>query len=331
MRLPCPLRVALGPALLVAVAGCEGRAAPPVAPEVVTVAPAPAIPPPAPGPGRSPASEDMVPIPGGLVVLQSPPPGPLGVVHHAEGGAEEPESGPPQPWTSARQPSLGPLQVWVDPFLMDRTEVTREAYRAFLIATAYRPPFVDEVWAREGWNWDGVDYPPGTGDHPVVLVSWYDAQEFCAWRGARLPTEAEWQLAALGPASDGRVYPWGNTWDGSRLNHGRTGGEIFDDSDGYARTSPVGAYPAGRSVFGLEDTFGNAWEFTSDLRLDAWSLYQHREQGGVYHEVQAPGPGLYAAVRGGAFFFEMATFPAGERNQFVVEVRRKSAGFRCAR
>ena len=308
MRLPRPLKAAFAAALLAAPTACGDG-------------------PPTPAP----VPEDMVSVPGGLVLLESPPPGPLGVVHHPEGLGYEAPPAPPRLWTSDPEPHLGPLKVWVDPFQIDRTEVTREAYRAFLRATAYRPPFVDEPWARDGWNWEGGDFPPGTADHPVVLVNWYDAQEYCAWRGARLPTEAEWQLAALGPSADGRAYPWGTAWDGSKLNHGRAGGDIYDDSDGYARTSPVGAYPAGRSVYGLEDAFGNAWEFASDLRLDSWDLYQRREEGGVFHQVRAPGPGLYAVVRGGAFFFEMATFPAGERNQFLVGVRRKSSGFRCAR
>jgi formylglycine-generating enzyme required for sulfatase activity len=318
MRLPGTLNPARRVVLALALAGCGWGGDRPARVEGVSRP-------------EAPIPEDMLPVPEGLVVLESPPVGPLGVIHHPEGGDEEAPPGPPQPWTSEREPHLGPLKVWVEPFLIDRTEVTREAYRAFLVATGYRPPFVDEPWAEDGWNWDGVDFPPGTGDHPVVLVSWYDAGEFCAWRGARLPTEAEWQLAALGPAEDGRVYPWGNAWDGSKLNHGRAGGEVFDDSDGYARTSPVGAYPAGRSLHGLEDAFGNAWEYASDVRYDSWELYRRREEHGVYHDVTAPGPGLYAVVRGGAFFFEMATFPAGERNQFLVELRRKSSGFRCAR
>ena len=64
---------------------------------------------------------------------------------------------------------------------MDLTEVTRKDYKEFLEATGYRPPFIAEEWAEDGWNWNGTDYPEGTADHPVVMVSWYDAQEYCIW------------------------------------------------------------------------------------------------------------------------------------------------------
>ena len=77
------------------------------------------------------------------------------------------------------------------------TEVTRKDYKEFLETTGYRPPFIAEEWAEDGWNWNGTDYPEGTAEHPVVMVSWYDAQEYCIWRGKRLPTELEWQLGFL--------------------------------------------------------------------------------------------------------------------------------------
>ena len=226
---------------------------------------------------------------------------------------------------------LAPIPVWVEPFWMDITEVTRSAYREFLVATHYRPPHVNEPWADEGWNWNGVDFPTGTGDHPVVLTNWGDAREYCRWRGKRLPTEAEWQLAALGAGAEARRYPWGSAYSGDKLNHGRSGEPNFDDSDGFLLTAPVGSFPEGRSPYGLMDAFGNAWEFTSDLRVDSWDLIQREERDGVFHEVRSLGPGLYAAVRGGSYFFDLEPYPEGERNHFLVELRRKTSGFRCAR
>ncbi len=229
---------------------------------------------------------------------------------------------------------LEPAQVSVSSFWIDLTEVTRKQYQAFLVDTGYRPPYVAEDWANDdGWNWSGTDYPPGTGDHPVVLTSWYDASEFCAWAGKRLPTEAEWQLAALG--TDGRIFPWGDDYSGDRLNHGKMDAPNYDDSDGYEFTSPVDALPSGRGPYGLYDAFGNAWEFTADFRRDDWSMYVDSSGAALTGprgaDVTAPGPGLYVAVRGGAYFFDLRPNPGGERNEFLPEVRRKTSGFRCAK
>lgn len=242
-----------------------------------------------------------------------------------------PDQADPSLFTSHGGQQLKTRVVRVKPFWIDRTEVTRIAYQTFLVATGYRPPHVAETWADDGWNWTGTDYPDGTGEHPVVLASFYDAQAYCGWAGKRLPTEPEWQMAALGSAGDNRIFPWGDTYDGAKFNHGKMMEPNFDDSDGYLTTSPVGAYPAGRSPFGLEDAFGNAWEFTSDYRVDGWELMDFRDGGQGLEDVRSPGPGLYVAVRGGAYFFDLRPNPAGERNHFLPELRRKTSGFRCAK
>ncbi len=238
--------------------------------------------------------------------------------------------GEEQPWTANPSNQMKSKRVTVSSFWIDLTEVTRQAYKDFLDSTGYRPPFIAEEWAEDGWNWKGTDFPKGTGDHPVVMVSWYDAQEYCAWMGKRLPTEAEWQLAALGDVRLGNNFPWGKEYNHDALNHGQIESPNFDDSDGYLHTSPVGAFSAGRSVYGLEDTFGNAWEFTADARRATWKFYDNAE-GDSPKDTIAPGPSLYVGVRGGAYFFDLRPNPGGERNEFLTEVRRKTAGFRCAK
>ena len=270
-----------------------------------------------------------------------PPPGqpPSGGVGHLRPGSGMPSAPPNMPgnhakplngkselWTANPGNQMRPKKVRVLPFSMDKFEVTRSAYKIFIDTTGYRPPFVEENWADDGWNWKDSQIPTGTEDHPVVLVSWYDAEAYCLWQGKRLPTEAEWQLAALGDLSLNYDYPWGKTYQEDALNHGQMAAPNFDDSDGYLTTSPVGAFPKGDSPYGLSDMFGNVWEFTSDFRRSSWDFYTSTAIG-----PEAKGPGLYVAVRGGAYFFDLRPNPGGERNEFLSEIRRKTSGFRCAK
>jgi len=239
--------------------------------------------------------------------------------------------GAPAPWRFLGGQGLEARDVEVEPFWLDQTEVTRASYATFLDDTGYRPPHVDEPWADEGYNWTGKRPPTGTEAHPVVLVSWHDARAYCAWAGKRLPREAEWQLAALGVKDHARAYPWGDTYDGARLNHGRMEQPNFDEGDGFRKTAPVGSFPSGRAWTGADDLFGNAWEFTSDARIDRWEDASFEASGAAIKELRADQPALYVAVRGGSYFFDAEQHPAGERNQFLPELRRKTSGFRCAR
>ena len=266
----------------------------------------------------------MVAIEGDAVTLRTqsiggPPPGaamgplppPPGAPGHPPKKTAKPAD--PKPWAFYGGDGVE-QSVSVDAFWIDVHEVTRAAYQEFVLETGYPAPYVAEEWADDGWNWEGTTPPKGTEQHPVVLVSWNDARAYCAWAGKRLPTEAEWQLAALGPG-EGRAYPWGNTYDPSKLNHGMMQEPNFDDSDGFARTAPVGSYADNGGAF---DLFGNAWEFTSSYRVDDPS------------NASAP-LGLYVAVRGGSYYFDVGPNPIGERHQFLTEIRRKTSGFRCAR
>jgi formylglycine-generating enzyme required for sulfatase activity len=110
----------------------------------------------------------------------------------------------------------------------------------------------------------------GKGDHPVLQVSQRDGAAYCAWRGLRLPTEAEWEFAARG--TDRRRYPWGDApprqGAAAQANFGTIACCSADGSDGYQKTAPVGRYARGTSPFGVRDMAGNVWEWTSDRYLD---------------------------------------------------------------
>ena len=139
----------------------------------------------------------------------------------------------------------------LDTFHIGAYPVTNGQYARFVAATEQRPPV----------HWQGNSPPPWLENHPVVNVSWHDAQAYCRWRSQtegqvyRLPTEAEWEKAARG--ADGRIYPWGNDWDPSRCNSHKGRGDWT--------TTPSGMYAAGVSPYDCQDMAGNVWEWTGSL------------------------------------------------------------------
>ena len=176
-------------------------------------------------------------------------------------------------------------QVYLDAFYVGRYPVTQAQYARFVQATGHRVPFLWGDWAQP-YNWDRArKAPPGDRlDHPVVMVGWDDAAAFCRWAGLRLPTEAEWEKAARG--TDGRIYPWGNTWDAGKCSA----------EQGKGGTTPVGAYsPAGDSPNGCADVAGNVWERVSDWYSDAY--YRNSPA----RNPQGPDSGPIRALRGAAF------------------------------
>jgi formylglycine-generating enzyme required for sulfatase activity len=148
--------------------------------------------------------------------------------------------------------------VRLDAFYIDRYPVTNEEYKRFVDATGHPVPCYDVDWVDAGeYNWDPETRTPPMGkeNHPVVLVSWEDAQAYAAWASKRLPTEAEWERAARG--ADGRRWPWGDDFVKGRCN---------SKESGAGGTVPVGQYsPDCDSPDGVGDTVGNVWEWTSSL------------------------------------------------------------------
>jgi sulfatase modifying factor 1 len=228
-------------------------------------------------------------------------------------------------------------------FFIDRYEVTNAEFARFVEATGYVTDAerLDETGRRltaEGWivdenlTWREPFFPGDSiadrPNHPVVQVSWNDAVAFCAWRGARLPTEAEWEKAARGP--DGRAYPWGDEFDPKKANYCDSNcnlPQVRDDGDdGYEYTAPVGSFPEGRSVYGVDDMAGNVWEWVQDL-YDPYYYYYAPSidpRGPTSSRLQL------RVVRGGSFAMRSGYLRTSSRSYDPPHWGFFGVGFRCA-
>ena len=247
----------------------------------------------------------------------------------------------------------------VGPFLLDRSPVTVDRFRAFVEATSYETQaeaFGDGLvmdpqtgrWAlvpEASWRSPfGAGRPAPPGDHPVTQVSWADADTFCAWDGGRLPTEVEWEHAARGATDDRSPYAWGDVLgegdpatggaDGTPAAGANTWTGAFpgddDGSDGYAgQTSPVGAF--GATDLGLTDLGGNVWEWTASW----YRPYPLGPDGGAEPGVPAGPTGEpERAQRGGSFLCHPSYchgYRVSARSHATAETAAAHTGFRCAR
>ncbi|GAA4432114.1 formylglycine-generating enzyme family protein [Georgenia halophila] len=218
-------------------------------------------------------------------------------------------------------------EVELEPFTIDATSVTNADFARFVADTGYRteaeqfgfsavfhlalqadrrqdvvgrPP--DAPWwlgVREaGWRRPGGRHSSveGKDDHPVVHVSWNDAQAYCEWAGRRLPTEAEWEYASRGGLTSAR-YPWGDELDadhGWRCNIWQGPFPRSNtEEDGYLTTAPVRTYRP--NDFGLWQTVGNVWEWCGD-----WFSPNYYDES-PRKDPQGPAEGTARVMRGGSF------------------------------
>lgn len=247
-------------------------------------------------------------------------------------------------------------QVELSPFAMDVTTVTNEMFAGFVDETGHETE-------AERWGWSFVfagflpnDFPPTRGaaqspwwrqvegsdwrhpegphsdfddrvDHPVVHVSWNDANAYCTWSGGRLPTEAEWEFAARGGLTQGR-YPWGderepggrhlmNVWQGTFPSQNAA-------ADGYAGTAPARSFePNG---FGLFNMTGNVWEWCADW----FSPSAYRSHAAL--DPTGPATGTHRVMRGGSYLCHDSycfRYRVAARSANTPDSSAGNIGFRC--
>lgn len=202
-------------------------------------------------------------------------------------------------------------KVYVDDFYMDIYEVTNTQFYDFLIEAkdSYRPSHWE---VRESLTNEEES-------HPVVDVDWLDADAYCRWYGKRLPTEMEWEKAARG--TDGRLWPWGNEYNGAKANTAEAG---------LAWTSPVGSFPEDVSPYGIFDMAGNVREW-----VNGWYDIYPGNQVSLGHY-----NGPYRVLRGGSYETMIYRYPRTASRHAIASTLATRGhnwhsnfdhGFRCAK
>jgi gamma-glutamyl hercynylcysteine S-oxide synthase len=276
----------------------------------------------------------------------------------AEGMGEDPRARewclvPGGPFTMGTDPDVEPDQKahesprfrpYVSSFEVMKMPVTVSQYSRFIAEGGYRSR---EVWTAEGWAWKeraGVSCPRFfspeernewksylTPNRPVVGVSWFEADAYARWSGARLLTEAEWEKAARG--DDARRFPWGEEWDDDRAGHREMGPRC---------TVPVGIFPRGESPCGALDMVGSVWQWCRDFYApDAYADADRRDPEGPSEppplatrpkrEAERGEETVRMVVRGGAWNTLPFSLRCANRNSYPRNARFSNLGFRCAR
>ena len=194
--------------------------------------------------------------------------------------------------------------VHVDAFYVSTLAVTNEQYRRFMAETGHH-----EANLMDDEDFNGPQ-------QPVVGVAWTDADAYCQWAGAQLPTEAQWEKAARG--TDRRLYPWGN-----ERPQARHACYTIEEEPELTGAEPVGSYPMGASPYGVLDMAGNVWEWCQDwFGRDVYRQGQSRNPEGLPS-------GDMRVVRGGSWFGGPQFLRAAFRNRKPPDFMHWDYGFRC--
>ena len=245
------------------------------------------------------APEGMIHIPGGEFVFAV-----RGT--EIEGGAN-PGVDVQYPWEDVPR-RFHEHKMKIAPFYIDKYPVTNAQFKRFLSATHYAPKDAQNFLR----DWKNGSFPAGWDNRPVTWVSLEDARAYAQWAGKRLPHEWEWQFAAQG--TDGRAYPWGDTWQADYVPKPDTGRTMTGPD-------PVDAHPQGASPYGVMDMVGNVWQWTDEF------IDEHTRaailRGGEYYQPQ-----------GSHWYFPQA-YRNSEHSKLLLMApgydRSGGVGFRCVR
>jgi formylglycine-generating enzyme required for sulfatase activity len=189
-------------------------------------------------------------------------------------------------------------KVTLGSFWIMQTEVTNAQYARCVEAGACTPP--------NNTRWQDAEYSA----HPVTDAEWGQANDYAAWAGGRLPTEAEWEKAARG--TDERLFPWGDEAGDDQLNFNN----VFGD------TLPVGQFPAGASVYGVLDMAGNVEEWVADWHAPDYYVSSPAQ------DPRGPEDGVLRVVRGGSFVSNRSGIRTTARGQALPGSDFPTVGFR---
>jgi serine/threonine-protein kinase len=199
-------------------------------------------------------------------------------------------------------------KIQLDAFYIDKYEVTNALYKTCVDADACLPPENKSSTTRSSYYGNSE-----FDDFPVIYITWDMANTYCNWRGAHLPTEAQWEKAARG--TDGRTYPWGENIDETFANYNFSMGD----------TTAVGSYESGKSPYGVYDMSGNVWEWVADWYSESYYMDS------PLNNPMGPDVGTYRVLRGGSWLNDENVVRAANRGWNQLEYfDHTDFGFRCA-